>query len=332
MKHQSVAAGTLLALIPACTTTTQQDGVFDEDYQKHYVARMQQMKETDARLNQLPRVMIDLDKAIDKYFEAVHKGADHRVLATREALDTLIRGKTRRHFDALVRTAENPEHVGNRGIALAALGFADEPRSQLEKAGNQPGRNYVEIALNSLITALGDENDHVVNQALHGLGMLRAQHTPTKAIGAILETSKNDLGMRRVAAWTLMSIQPQLAGDHKNSILPIWMRLLSQPIGELEPEIVVQAVRGLGLYRRSEDARIIEPYCEHPVALVRAAAAIALGRQMNQGSHKKLFELLEPSETNRNVRRMARGALTALAGGRDRGYDLKKWEKQFQRK
>ena len=330
MNYSHIAVGTLFGLLTACSTTPNSQAVRDENLQADLVKRAQQRKAYDAILNELPRVLLDLDKAIDKFYEAVHQGADNRVVARRDALEKVIRDKTRRHFDSLVATANNPRHVGNRGIALAALGFADEPRGA-NVAKKKSLQSYVETALNALITALNDPDDHIVNQAIHGLGMLRAPGTPTKVLFKILEDSEEDLGTRRATAWTLMSIQPHLTGDRRNAILPVWLRLLSQPVGDLEPEITVQALRGLGLYRRSEDARFVEPYCDHPTALVRFHACVALGRQKNQDSHKKLFELLKPSENNRNVRLAARKALMALAGGRDRGYDLKKWEQLFQR-
>ena len=201
----------------------------------------------------------------------------------------------------------------------------------MDSPGKKSNQSYVETALDALVTALSDSDEHIVNQAIHGLGMLRAPSTPTKSLVSIIEDTKTDLGSRRAAAWSLMSIQPHLTGDRRQALLPVWLRLLSQPVGDLEPEITVQAIRGLGLYRRPADARFVEPYCDHPTALVRFHACVALGRQKNQDSHKKLFELLQPSESNRNVRLAARKALMALAGGKDRGYDLKKWEKLFQR-
>lgn len=331
MNYPYLALATLLGLLSACSTAPKPRGSSDAELQNQLIEREKQRKAYDVILNKLPRVLLDLDKAIEKFFESVNLGADRRVVSRREALEKVIRDKTRRHFDALVTTANNPEHVGNRGIALAALGFADEPT---RNDGSRKGatRNYVETALNSLITALNDSDDYIVNQAIHGVGMLRAPNTPTKTIANIIENSKNDLGTRRAASWSLMSIQPHLVGDSKKTVRPIWQRLLSQPIGDLESEIVVQALRGLGLFRISEDAKYAEPYCDHPTALVRFHASIALGRQKNQDSHKKLLELLQPSESNQNVRLAARKALAALAGGKDRGYDLKKWELLFQRK
>lgn len=328
MNYPQIALGILLGLLAACSTTSDPGGDRNNQRTRDRIAAM---KKNDAIINKFPRVLLDLDKAIEKFYRSVNMGSDQRVLKLRTALEKLIREKTRRHFDKLIATADDPEHIGNRGIALAALGFADDPERK-RITDDKSSRSYIETALNSLITALNDANDHIVNQAVHGLGMLHAQNTPTKALGDLLENSKVNLGIRRASAWTLMSIQPHLAGDRKQSILPIWIRVLSQPIGELEAEIVVQAVRGLGLYRRAEDARIVEPYCEHPSALVRFQACIALGRQNHQESHRKLFTLLAPTETNRNVRLAARKALVALAGGTDRGYDLKKWEKIFQRK
>ncbi|MEE2887953.1 MAG: hypothetical protein VX951_11050 [Planctomycetota bacterium] len=330
MKYPHVALGTLLSVLTACSTTPTPRGVSDDEIEAQFAERAKKRKAYDAILNERQRVLLDLDKALDKFYESVHQGADHRVVSRREALEKVIRDKTRRHFDSLVATADNPTHVGNRGIALAALGFADGLTGP-EGARKKSDRDYVETALNSLVTALNDPDSHIVNQAVHGIGMLRAPNTPTKAIASILEDSKESQGIRRAAAWTLMSVQPYLAGDRRKALRPIWLRLLSQPVGELEPEISVQALRGLGLFRLAEDARSVEPYCDHPMALVRIHACVALGRQKNQNSHKKLFQLLQPSESNRNVRLAARKALKALAGGTDRGYDLKKWEKLFQR-
>ena len=62
------------------------------------------------------------------------------------------------------------------------------------------------------------------------------------------------------------------------------------------------------------------------------AAVVAQGKIKNQESFPVLLELIKESETNENVRLVARKSLKALAGGVDRGYDVELWQRLFQRK
>lgn len=291
----------------------------------------------------LPRVMIELDQAIDRYFDARSKLPDRRAAGLKVSLDKIIRERTRGFFYDLIAMADNPREPGNRGIALVALGFVDDPetkRKDLAKTGAEKKRykndrrpgNYIEAALNPLITALSDDDDMIVEKALLGLGVLAANDTPVIEVGAILENTKRPLELRENAAWALALVQPHLTPDRRKRIRPIFQRVLMQPLGEVDPTIVVECLAGLGRFRQAVDAKIVEPYCEHPVPAVRARAAIALGLMRNQSSYKTLLPMIEAKETNLNVRLTARKALMALAGGKDRKYDVKAWEKLFQRK
>lgn len=98
-----------------------------------------------------------------------------------------------------------------------------------------------------------------------------------------------------------------------------------------DPEILTPVVRAVGLFRNPDHARFVEPLTRHRTPSVRMNAAIALGRMGNQASHKVLLKLIQPAETNPNVRLAARKALQALAGNIDAGYDVEMWKSLFAR-
>ena len=324
IRYTSLFALGALAACSGGPAPNAKDPAIEQASRRKQLAR----EETLARQNSLPQVMLDLDRALDEYFKTVLKGSDDRAIGRKLTLKKIIWEKTQENFAALVAKANNPEDSGHRGIALVALGFAGSP----EVVVNETKQSYVERALDPLVTALSDEDEWIVNQTLHGLGLLSARYTPVGNIGDILEDDESTLSLKRAASWSLMVMQENLPPAERREILPIWLRVLSKPIGDVEPEVAVQSLHALGQFRRAQDASVAEPYCDHPTPLVRARAAIALGMMKNQDSHKKLIELIKPSETNSNVRLASRKALAALAGGTDKGYDVVEWVKLFQRK
>jgi hypothetical protein len=347
-KTTTTVALALVALQAACSTTGTEIGVEDSGGYKTMVSQREASNakiKKDAR--SIPKIMQDFDRAIDKYFGAVSKLPDTRAKTLRDTLERILRQEARRNFYLLLSMADNQKQPADRGIALIAIGFADATEEVLEKRTGtkafhvtikqkrvivEANKKYTRMALDTMITALNDEDDKIVENALLGLGILGHEGTPVREIGTLLENDKKPLSLRRNASWALTVIQPKLTPLTRRAIRPILQRLLLEPLGAVDPTIACPTLRSLGLFRNKADAKIVEPYCEHPEALVRVRAAIALGMIMNQDSFPILLGLIKPSETNLNVRLVARKSLKALAGGKDRGYDVKEWQKLFKRK
>ena len=256
------------------------------------------------------RVLILLDQTLDKYVQTrMRQGSPtHDNLAT--SLEKYLKTLVTENYDVLLRTASDPTYPDNRAIAVGSLGFS-----------------HREDALDPLLNALRAETPIVVRNATLSLGVLASPHTPLAALAEVMENDLQDRLARVGASWALMQIQPALFEPEK--ILPIWVRILGRQIGEVDPEIVVHAVRSVGTFRKPELAPQLEKFVSHPDALVRAAAAVALGRSNHRPSYNALLALIGPAETNANVRLHARKALEALAGGVTRGYDVAEWRKVF---
>lgn len=330
----------LLGCLTACSTTPigieDRAGIATEIRQRE--ASNKRIKDDAAFV---PRIMQGFDKAIDKYFTARSAAPDRRAIRLRDTLDHTLRVECRKCFDLLIMKADDSRDRADRGIALVALGFTDDSevqygrgkRGKLTKkqvrVQNASSRRYTEMALNSLITGLKDPDDYIVERALLGLGLLAHENTPISDISMIIEDTKHSLDVRRNGSWALSVMQDKLTPDKRRLIRPIFQRILSQPLGDVEPPIVCHALHALGHHRNVLDAKIVEPYAKHPSALVRIRAAIAMGQIRSHKSVPVLLELILDSETNMNVRLAAHKSLKALAGGKDRGYDVKAWQHLF---
>jgi HEAT repeat protein len=256
------------------------------------------------------RVLILLDQTLDKYAQArMRQGSPtHDALAA--SLEKYLKNLVTENYDALLRTASDPTYPDNRAKAVAGLGFA-----------------HREDALDPLLNALRAEDPIVVRNATFGLGVLASPHTPLSALGDLIEDDKKDRLARIGASWALMQIQPELFEPERT--LPIWLRVISRPIGDVDAEILVHSVRSVGALRKPELAPQLEKFVSHPDALLRSAVAVALGRCNNRTSYVALLALIGPAENNANVRLHARKALEQLAGGVSRGYDVAEWRKVF---
>lgn len=338
MKRSTTAFCLSLTLLGACATPGKKD---PEAYETLVKQREQSNAAIKADAQFVPKIMQDFDKSIDKYFQARAKSPDQRAVQLKESFDRILRQEVRKNFDLLVMKAEETRDQEDREIALVALGFADESAVEYVKRDGyltkqaktvKGERRYADAALNCMITALQETEPRVVEKALLGLGLLAHENTPITEIGVLLEDSKQSADVRRNASWALSVMQAQITPERRKAIRPIFIRLLSQPLGDVDPPVVAQALYSLGNFRNSQDAKVIQPYCKHPMGLIRVRAAIALGKIKNQESFPALLELIKESETNENVRLVARKSLKALAGGVDRGYDVKLWQRLFQRK
>lgn len=288
------------------------------------------------RQHDLANVLLTLDKMLDKYAEAVmgsnYWRNEQRAASIRRAIATLVE----ENFDQIARAADDERYPANRAIAVAALGFTSSieeivpPERKGDPALKQRLQTRIEAALQSMLNALEAQDQTIVRNALFGLAELHEPRTPVERIARFVEDDSVPLKTRIGASYALIRLQPVSLEPER--ILRVWLRILEQPSGQVDPAIAVHAVRGVGFSRDRRYSDVVEPYTEHPTPLVRCAAAVALGRLGDQDAYTRLLDLISPAETNPNVRLFARKALQALAGGLDRGYDVRQWRQVFERK
>ncbi len=291
-------------------------------------ARVEQMRQEDARRRDFNAVLVRLDQAIDSYVQALSNRGEMRADQQAERLEKLLRetvldsgptligstrptsaGSTYARLQAVATDASIPAH---QAIALAALGFSGMPE-----------------AMPTMLQGVQLSNPDLQDAAAFGLGILREPSTPLGPLAAIVADPKHPADGRVNAAWAIYSIQTA-ASDHQQFV-PVWLRFLGELRNSVPDGVLVQAVRGLGLARDPAHGALVATFLKHPVARVRMAAAIALGRMNAQAQWTDLLELLGPQETVPNVRLTARKALAELAGGNDYGYDVSAWRKAFDR-
>lgn len=323
-----------LGLAAACATPddtaapTTGDGIAEPGLEE----QLRELDEKGKEEFEFNRVLVRLDQAIESYVKALSNRGDPRADSQIEKVGRLVhdlvvdegaegyqRGKPiwerkpGANFAKLKALAESgdPAQTGRRGVALAALGFSEHPE-------------VMQILANG---AMSDDS-FVVDKAVLGLALLRAPDTPPGILAAIVEDDEHPRDGRVQAAWALYQLQTRVADP--SPIVAIWHRFLEQR-EQLPDAVLVQAVRGLGLTGDDSHADEVSPLLLHPMPRVRMATAIALGRMNAQDHWQDLLTLLEPSETVQNVRLHARKALMALAGNKDYGYDVRAWQKQFER-
>lgn len=317
---------TLLFLLPACAgAPTPTAGVPDPTENR----REQDLRAAEARRRDFHAVLIRLDQAIESYVMALNHRGEQRADDEATKLEKLIRetvldlgpqiraagrtsvaelGDTFARLKAQATDGTIPSH---QAIALAALGFS--------------GRSEV---MPLILQGAQLTDPDRIDAAVLGLAVLRAPATPPGVLAAIIDNPHHPEDGRTQAAWALQQIQG--ASLDMAPFVAVWKRLLTAhettPIG-----VLVQAVRGLGLTRKPDEADAVVPFLRHPTPLVRMAAALALGRMNAQAKALDLLGLLEPGETVQNVRMAARKALAELAGGADYGYDIGTWRRFFER-
>jgi len=273
--------------------------------------------EADAHRRDFTNVLLQLDKALDSYVRAISNTGVARYDEERERLDRLLRQLVRGtpsndNTRKLIAVAGDSSDSFFQGIALAALGFAD----------NSPEVMPVILQGAQLSDPL------LVDRAILGLAILKDPRTPPGVVSAVMLDPKHPNEGRVNASWALVTMQE--TSLHADEILPVWKHLLEDG-KEDHPLLIANAVRGLGLSRDAQYGALVARYLTHPTPRVRFNAAVALGRMNAQDQWEKLLALLSPAETGPNVRLAARKALQALAGNVDRGYDIELWRREFQR-
>jgi HEAT repeat protein len=295
-----------LVVLAGCASAPigEPDPALEAEFQKQRAEQQAAAQRQEA----LPRVLTDLDKALDKYVEAMMSSGNERADNLAQTLERLIRDQVNKHFAELRTTADTSGFPRNRAIAVAALGFSRR-----------------EEALDPLLNAVEDENLEVSTNAVFGLAILADVRTPPATIARVMLDKSRPDPSRAGAAWALYRLQGAIHQPER--VAPFWLEILEQSVEETSPSVLVSVLRGIGLFRDPRYADAVAKYASHPTPLVRQVAAIALGRLGDPKIVPTLLTLLGPEETNENVRLAARKALQRLAGDVDRGYDVAQWRK-----
>ncbi|MGA1525154.1 MAG: HEAT repeat domain-containing protein [Planctomycetota bacterium] len=300
----------VVTLLAACSTTG--SGTFDPEIEEAARLRQQEAAEAEARLAAPDRLITDLDKALHNYSQLRLSGASPRAEATAEKVEKFLVEQSLKHFDMLIRQANEAALPRNRAIAVAALGFSGRAE-----------------ALDPLVNAAQEDDPEVVANAVFGLAMLSDRRTPPAVVIRVVRNESFDETVRNGAAWTLLQLQQAIVDP--TEIVRVWLDLLERPAGTQPAGVLVSAVRGIGLTRDAAHAPTVIRLAADHTPLVRQAVAIALARMGAQDHVETLLALLGPGETNENVRLAARKALQELAGGADRKYDVEEWKRVFER-
>lgn len=292
-------------------------------------AREVELREQNKKRTRFELVLLQLDKTIDKWAEAMSRRGEPRADRHIEQLeksihDLVVDEQPRRvrpgeaqpppgeNYRRLLATAADASVPANQGIALAALGFAKTPE-----------------VMPVLLAGVQMQDPYIVDKAVLGLAVLQAPRTPPRVLLPIIANPQHPLDGRVGAAWALYRLQQ--TSEFGAEIAQVWVELLTEHRDGLPAGCVVQALRGLGLARDKANADLCASFADHPLPLVRMTVATSLARMNAQAHWEVLVRMLEPGETNQNVRLFAKQALTELAGGVDRGYDAARWREHFQR-
>lgn len=307
------AALLLSALLAACASSPgNPQGTLDREHEREAA----QLRRETAEPVDRSKLMLDLEHALADYVQALANQGVIRSDKHRQTFDHYLRETVARHYQYLVSEAQSAEVPANRGIAVAALGFARldaDPRPM------------------PVILAAAEAEDHrTVDRAVLGLAILADPETPPGVLQRIADDDTFGEESRAQAAWALYCLQ-EASSAHTPEIVDYWVQVVKRPLLAVPAGVLWQAVRGLGLTRDKQYAPLVAPLATHPVARVRMNVAIALGRMNAQEQYEALLAMLGTAETNPNVRLFASIALRELAGGTDRGYDVEQWRKVFQR-
>ncbi len=317
--HRLLFLSAPLAVLAACaggppppvdkTISPEEQAILDE----------QQAKAEDHKKRQeLPRLMLDLQTGLQKYFGMVYRSGPPRVEDNKEKLARFLQETVERNYDLLDRVAHDFDKPRNQAIAMGALGFCI-------------GKDHPSV-LDTLMNGVQSPETDVSHHAVLGLAMLADKHTTPSVLAAVIRDTSRMAEDRSTAAWALYQVQLQVVDDKLAPILAVWREILEGELDEEPDEAIITAIRGLGQSRDPEYRQDVERYAAHPTPLVRMAVAIALGRMRSDASAPVLLGMLDTSETNDNVRLAARKALQELAPGIDREYDVDEWRKVFDRR
>lgn len=277
------------------------------------------------------KLLLELDQAIDSYQATLDSQGSQRRDTQLEKIERFLRDTVLdtgarqlgqglaqdagwtpgRNYHRLTAIATDQSSAWQQGIALAALGFSGK-----------------EEAMPTILQGAQLANVELVDRAVFGLAVLRAPKTPPGVVAAVVMRPEYPEDSRVAAAWALCQLQTTT--ERIEEFPSLWLAMTEQR-DRLPAGVQLYAVRGLGMLRDIRHAAVVAPFLQHPMPLIRCASTIALARMNAQDRWREILALLEPQETNQNVRLHASKALQALAGGVDHGYDVGAWLKQFDR-
>ena len=284
---------------------------FDPDLEQQILQKRAQQEQLRERQEDFDKALIDIDKAIDSYASAKLHSEYQRSAQQADKIYTFLKSASTKHFNRLVRAADDASNNAYRAKAAGALGFSEKPE-----------------ALDPLLNAINSDDATVATNAAFALGVLKDPRTPPAVLASTIENPELSPEERAGSANSMFQLQGAL--HDAAPAYAVWLRLLSEPPQELDPILAVIALRGLSRSRDAAHSEVATKFIAHPRPMVREMAAICLGYLGDRDTHEVLLTRLQPQETNPNVRLAARKALQALAGNIDRGYDVDQWRKVFQ--
>jgi len=314
------------------------DAAYDPAIEARFREQNQRAQEARDRLTAIDRVMLDLDRNLNEYFSAMLNSGFARADSLALGLENFIRQRVAENFDQLVAFADG---AGNDQIDAVAAGVSRELASKMNAATLDLVRNQQiamaalgfsnrQAALDPMLNGAASKDPKIAGNAVLGLAILGDSRTPPEVIARVMENKRFSEIVRTSAAWSLYRLQSKLVST--SAIIETWRQNLVGPIDEGKIDgVLTSALRGVGLSRDRSLSKEVMRYASHPTPIVRMGAAIALGRLQDPSAVDVLLTLIEPAEQNPNVRLAARKSLQALAGGNDRGYDIKAWRELFQR-
>ncbi len=265
-----------------------------------------------ARRRRFEQVLNNTDRMLERYMLALLSSGSTRATSDAATFEKQLTKTVDEYYALFMRAAIDKKVPRNRAISLAVLGMS--------------GRRE---ALDPMLNGLEDDNPEIVTSSVFGIALLKDGRTPPSYLHRVIDRTILADEVRNSAAWAL--VQVQMASVDSKACESVWTAVLGGPIEKPLPGVAVSALRGVGLSGNAAHNETALRYLAHPKPKVREAAAIAVGRLGVAGSHAQLFPLISPAEGNPNVRLAARKALKALAGGTDRGYDLREWQRLFER-
>lgn len=328
MTLRSLSLPTLAVLLCSCASTPDRTlkGDPNDPRLQEQIADKKATIANEKEWRDYMRVLLRLEDALESYVALLGNGGltdGPKKLAQVERLihDLVVghdvnpndaAGPIRGNYDRLLATASDGSVPANQGTALAALGFS----------GNKE-------VLSVLVNGVMSKDPFLVDRAVLGLAVLRDPQTPIGVLTKIMDDPTFAEEGRAQAAWAILRVQGTVVD--KQPILATWQRLAGAEPGIVLASVLMTAIRGLGATRDPNFAADVARHARHPVPKVREAVAIALGRMNAQSEVETLLGMLDTAETNPNVRLWASKALAQLAGGVDRGYDVKAWRQVFDR-
>jgi hypothetical protein len=284
-------------------------GESDPSIEQEFSANDKLRKEQREREGQLGNLLKRFDDALEAYQRNLQLGSGADVQQKVESLESLLEQESIR-FQAKLLMLLGDEQPRPRWIAAAALGFTGDAN-----------------VMEALRTRLSDPVARVRESAAFGLGQLSVPYTPVAPLERILFEDES-LPVRRSAAWALVRLQQAKAP--RAEFVPIWPRLLQGDALRLDEILALHGLRGIALLGEERFAPSAEPYLQHPRALIRQVAIIALARSGRVQDAAAIVPFLSPQESAPNVRLTARKALKHLTGNKvDHGFDLGAWRAEF---